>query len=150
MPTELPHVWCWLQEGVKFTRKNPNLRPFEAGGETSLEHFASKADCGLFALASHSKKRPHGLTLGRFYDVHLYDLCEFGVERYRGLQDFAACASTVQVGNKVLPGCLPQGQSFTSSCGQFSALFQQALLDVSAHSTILCCAALPPLCGPGF
>ena len=91
---------------MKYTRKNANIRPFEAGGEVSLEHFASKADCGLFALATHSKKRPHCLTLGRMYDGRLYDLCEFGVERYRSLQDFAANAKAVQAGNKVST-CLP-------------------------------------------
>jgi hypothetical protein len=44
-------------ECVKLTRKNDNMRPFEAGGEVSLEFLARKADCGLFALGSHSKKR---------------------------------------------------------------------------------------------
>lgn len=34
------------QEAHKMTRKNPGVRPFEGGGETSLEFFAKKADAG--------------------------------------------------------------------------------------------------------
>lgn len=53
---------------MKYTRKNSEVRPFEAGGEGSLEHFGRKTEAGLFALGSTSKKRPHNLVLGRFYD----------------------------------------------------------------------------------
>ncbi|KAK9787729.1 hypothetical protein WJX73_008543 [Symbiochloris irregularis] len=101
------------QEGVKYTRKNPNMRPFEAGGEVALERFANKMDCGIFALGAHSKKRPHSLTLGRIFDNHLYDLCEMSVQQYRGLQDFASAASQVQAGNK--PCMVFAGQAFESS-----------------------------------
>ena len=55
-------------DAVKYTRKNSEVRPFDAGGETALEHFARKADTALFALGSSSKKRPHNIVLGRFYD----------------------------------------------------------------------------------
>ena len=44
-------------ECVKLTRKNDNARPFDSGGEVSLEFFARKADCSQFVLASHNKKR---------------------------------------------------------------------------------------------
>ncbi|GAB2301958.1 hypothetical protein Dimus_035981 [Dionaea muscipula] len=37
---------------VKFTRKNENIRPFESGGETSLEFFSLKTDCSLFVFGS--------------------------------------------------------------------------------------------------
>lgn len=89
------------QESVKYTKKNPNLRPFELGGETSLEHYARRTDCGLFVLGSHSKKRQHSLTIGRFYDGQLYDLCELCIEQYRSLQAFGGQGSSVQAGNKV-------------------------------------------------
>ena len=44
------------------------MRPFEAGGEGALEHFSRKTDVAMFVLGSSSKKRPHNLVLGRFYD----------------------------------------------------------------------------------
>ena len=55
-------------DAVKYTRKNSEVKPFEAGGEGSLEYFGRKTEAGLFALGSTSKKRPHNLVLGRFYD----------------------------------------------------------------------------------
>lgn len=101
------------EDSVRYTRKNADVKPFEAGGESSLQHFANKADCGLFVLATHLKKRPHCLTLGRLYNGQLYDLIELGVERYRGLQDFAARAAAVQAGNK--PCFIFAGQPFEMS-----------------------------------
>lgn len=44
------------------------MRPFEAGGEASLEFYCSRSHCSLFCLGSHSKKRPHNLVLGRMHD----------------------------------------------------------------------------------
>jgi len=68
--------------GQRLTRKNENVKPFEAGGEADLEFFAQKTDCALFMLGSHSKKRPHNLVLGRFFDGHLYDMVEVGIETF--------------------------------------------------------------------
>ncbi|KAH9623793.1 hypothetical protein KSS87_011608 [Heliosperma pusillum] len=110
-------------ESIKYTRKNDNIRPFEAGGETNLEFFSQKTDCGVslfeFFLsefmavigllqmwydnnpkfvpffsemgwfASDSKKRPDNLVLGRFYDHHIYDLVEVGVENFKSIQSFS-------------------------------------------------------------
>lgn len=79
--TEIYH----LKKGgaVRYTKKNDNIRPFESGGETSLEFFSLKTDCSLFVYGSHSKKRPNNLILGRMYDHHIYDLVEVGVENFR-------------------------------------------------------------------
>lgn len=60
-----PPVVAVQREALKLSRKNNDMRPFEPGGETHLEHLARKADCGMFVLDSHSKKRPHNLILGR-------------------------------------------------------------------------------------
>ena len=89
-------------DSVKYTRKNDDVRPFEAVGDTNLEHFAQKTDSSLFALGNHSKKRPHNIVLGRFFDHRLHDVLELGVERYKGIKDFAKAATAVQIGNKVL------------------------------------------------
>ncbi|XP_008803312.2 ribosome production factor 2 homolog [Phoenix dactylifera] len=73
---------------VKYTKKNENIRPFESGGETSLEFFSLKTDCSLFVFGSHSKKRPNNLVLGRMYDHHVYDLVEVGVENFKPIDSF--------------------------------------------------------------
>lgn len=74
---------------VKFSRKNENVKPFEAGGETSLEFFSLKTDCSIFVYGSHSKKRPDNLVLGRTYDHHIYDLVEVGVENFKPMESFS-------------------------------------------------------------
>ncbi|GAV80038.1 Brix domain-containing protein [Cephalotus follicularis] len=84
--TEIYH----LKKGtaVRYTRKNDNIRPFESGGETSLEFFSLKTDCSLFVYGSHSKKRPDNLVIGRTYDHHIYDLVEVGIENYKPMDLF--------------------------------------------------------------
>lgn len=54
-------------ESVRYSRPN-EVRPFEAGGEASLQFFCQRSDCALFCLGQHSKKRPHNLVLGRLFD----------------------------------------------------------------------------------
>jgi len=44
--------------------------------------------------ASHSKKRPHNLVIGRMFDFHLYDMVELGVERMKSIKDLKGAAST--------------------------------------------------------
>lgn len=85
--TEIYHLK--KENSIKYSRKNENIRPFEAGGETSLEFFSQKTDCNLFVFGSHSKKRPDNLVIGRFYDHHIYDLVEVGVENFKSLQSFS-------------------------------------------------------------
>ncbi|KAF5473790.1 hypothetical protein F2P56_005748 [Juglans regia] len=74
---------------VKFSRKNENIKPFESGGETSLEFFSQRTDCSIFVYGSHSKKRPDNLVIGRTYDHHIYDLVEVGVENFKRMESFA-------------------------------------------------------------
>lgn len=74
---------------IKYTKKNDNVRPFESGGETSLEFFSLKTDCSLFVLGTHSKKRPNNLVIGRTYDHHIYDLVEVGVENFKSMKSFS-------------------------------------------------------------
>ncbi|KAF5750474.1 ribosome production factor 2 isoform X1 [Tripterygium wilfordii] len=73
---------------IRYTRKNDNIRPFESGGETSLEFFSLKTDCSIFVYGSHSKKRPDNLVIGRTYDHHVYDLVEVGVENFKPMESF--------------------------------------------------------------
>eukprot|EP00245_Coleochaete_scutata_P006141 TRINITY_DN20314_c0_g1_i1.p1 TRINITY_DN20314_c0_g1~~TRINITY_DN20314_c0_g1_i1.p1 ORF type:complete len:339 (+),score=66.17 TRINITY_DN20314_c0_g1_i1:130-1146(+) len=73
---------------VKFTKKNDNVRPFEGGGEAPLEFISQKSDCSLFLFASHSKKRPNNMVLGRTFDGHMYDMIELGVEDFKPISSF--------------------------------------------------------------
>ena len=76
----------------------------DAGGETELEGLARRADCGLFALGAHSKKRPHALTLGRFFDGRLLDAVEMTLGAVKSIADYggAAAAARVAAGHKPL------------------------------------------------
>ncbi|CAB3996792.1 ribosome production factor 2 homolog [Paramuricea clavata] len=78
---------CMLKKphSVLFRRKNV-LRPFE--DETSLEFFSKKNDASTFVFGSHSKKRPHNLVFGRFFDGHILDMVELGIEKFASLQEF--------------------------------------------------------------
>ena len=67
------------------TRKEQWL-PFEDA--TKLEFVATKNDCSLFVYASHSKKRPNNLILGRTYDGHVLDMAEFGFDNYESISEF--------------------------------------------------------------
>lgn len=98
-------------ECLKFTRKNPEIRPFEPGGEVQLELLSSRNNCSLFALGSHSKKRPHNLTFGRMYDFRLYDAIEFGIVSFSPVKQFDA-ATFAQLGNK--PAFIFVGEQFES------------------------------------
>ncbi|KAF0311502.1 Ribosome production factor 2 [Amphibalanus amphitrite] len=63
-----------------------DLLPFE--DITPVEQLAAKMDASLFAIGSHSKKRPQNLVLGRMFDHHLLDMIELGVQNARALHDF--------------------------------------------------------------
>ncbi|GAB6027756.1 rRNA-binding ribosome biosynthesis protein rpf2 [Chamberlinius hualienensis] len=72
-------------DGVLLGRKNDML-PFE--DVTKLERLARNYDSSLFAFASHNKKRPDNIILGRTYDQHLLDMIEMGIESFKSLQEF--------------------------------------------------------------
>ncbi|XP_002528588.2 ribosome production factor 2 homolog [Ricinus communis] len=76
------------ESAIRYTRKNDNIRPFESGGETSLEFFSEKTDCSIFVYGSTSKKRPDNLVIGRTYDHHIYDLVEVGIENFKSMSSF--------------------------------------------------------------
>lgn len=69
---------------VLFSRKN-DLLPFEQ--ESKLEFLCQKNDAGLFVFASHNKKRPHNLVLGRLFDGQILDMFEFGATKYTSFQE---------------------------------------------------------------
>lgn len=58
---------------IRYTRKNDNIRPFENGGESSLEFFSLKTDCSIFIVS-----RLHALFF--LFPFALYFYC-FWLER---------------------------------------------------------------------
>lgn len=98
--TDLHRMKRFNNLAVKFSRKHDNIRPFEVGGETSLEFFCQKSDAAMFAFGTHSKKRPSDLILGRMFDGHLYDMLELGVAEFKGITAFGSANAKIQIGNK--------------------------------------------------
>uniref|UniRef100_A0A1B6EHF1 Ribosome production factor 2 homolog n=1 Tax=Cuerna arida TaxID=1464854 RepID=A0A1B6EHF1_9HEMI len=74
-------------DGIQLNQKN-DILPFE--NITPLEGFTKKYNASLFAFASHNKKRPHNIVLGRMYDDTLLDMIEMGIESYKGLSEFTS------------------------------------------------------------
>lgn len=93
---------------VMFHKKNI-LRPFE--DQTSLEFFTQKNDASLMVFGSHSKKRPNNLVFGSFFDGHILDMFEFGIDKYLPISHFKT--------EKISAGCKPciifSGEEFESS-----------------------------------
>ncbi|PSR98490.1 Ribosome production factor like [Actinidia chinensis var. chinensis] len=97
-------------DSVKYSRRNDNIRPFESGGETSLEYFSLKTDCSLFVFGSHTKKRPNNLVMGRTYDHHIYDLVELGVENFKSMKSFSYDRKLApQIGSKPFIAFIGEG-----------------------------------------
>jgi len=76
-----------------FLQRKNDILPFD--DINSLEFLCNKNDCSLFALGSHTKKRPNNLVLGRLYDGHLLDMYEFGAENFQSLNSFPGFKKTV-------------------------------------------------------
>jgi ribosome production factor 2 len=104
----------------------------QVGGEQRLEFYANKAGCGLFALGSHTKKRPHNLVLGRFFDGHLYDALELGVEGFKSIQAFGNAGTGAGLGKKV-----------SKLCKHFAHTLAAAGWSQTAHTSLLCPCVQP-------
>jgi len=64
----------------------------------------------VLQFGSHSKKRPDNLVIGRFYDHHIYDLVEVGVENFKSLQSFSYDKKiSPKMGSKPLIAFLGEG-----------------------------------------
>ena len=91
-------------ECLKLTRKNDDVLPFEAEGAARLEALSRRADAGLFVVGSHSKKRPHTLTLGRVFDGRLMDSLELHLSAGEGgcklLKQHGSAPTAVAAGHK--------------------------------------------------
>jgi len=73
------------QDAKLFSRKN-DIRPFE--DTRSLEFLSQKNDTSLFCVASHTKKRPMCLVLGRMFNWSVLDMFELTLSQYRAMDSF--------------------------------------------------------------
>jgi ribosome production factor 2 len=88
-----------------FTRKTEE-RPFE--NDASFRFLCEKNNASLFALGSHSKKRPDNLVMARMFEFNVLDMFEFSLTSIRAMADFRQ--ETFAVGSK--PFMVFQGDAF--------------------------------------
>lgn len=105
--TRLMKDICMLKKphSVFFNKKN-DWRPFEDA--THIEFMSLKNDTPLFMFASHNKKRPNNLIIGRTFDNQVLDMFETGVENYKSMADFKT--PKISIGSK--PVILFSGEQF--------------------------------------
>jgi ribosome production factor 2 len=70
---------------ISFSKKNV-IRPFE--DPSSLEFWADKNDASVFVVGQSTKKRPNNLVLVRMFNNKLLDMCEVGVDKFVGMNEF--------------------------------------------------------------
>jgi len=92
---------------AKLLSKNNVIVPFE--DTSSIEFLMTKNDSSLFALASHNKKRPNNLIIGRTFDRQVLDMVELGLSKYKSLHEYSG-APKKRIGSK--PMMLFQGDAW--------------------------------------
>jgi len=88
-----------------FTRKTEE-RPFE--NDASFRFLCEKNNASLFALGSHTKKRPDSLVLARMFEFNVLDMYELGLSSIQTMSDFRQ--ETFAVGSR--PFMVFQGDVF--------------------------------------
>ncbi|KAL7487578.1 hypothetical protein ACHAW6_013162 [Cyclotella cf. meneghiniana] len=88
MSTVLKDLRSVQSPHAKLLTKSNMIVPFDDAGTQSLEFLTTKNDASLFAMASHNKKRPNNLVLGRTFDRRVLDMAEIGILQYRSVHDF--------------------------------------------------------------
>lgn len=102
MATVLKDLRSMQAPHVKLLTKKNAIVAFDTQGQQSLEFLTTKNDASLFVMASHNKKRPNNLVLGRTFDHQILDIMELGVLRYKSLQDYGGSVPKKRIGSKPL------------------------------------------------
>ena len=126
MSTVLRDLRAMQAPHVKLLTKKNAIVPFDAQGQASLEFLTTKNDCTLFCMASHNKKRPNNLVLGRTFHHSLLDMMELGVLYFKSLSDYGGAVPKKRIGSK--PLLLFQGNVWTQEDATMSKL-QNLLID---------------------
>lgn len=93
---------------VYLARKN-DIMPFDT--IQKLEWLSKKHDASLFAVTTHSKKRPDNVVLGRMFNNQLLDMVELGISDWQAPTQFVS--GKVSLGTK--PCILFHGAGFIQS-----------------------------------
>ena len=118
MATVLRDLRAMQAPHCKLLTKKNAIVSFDTDGQHSLEFLTTKNDCALFALASHNKKRPNNLVLGRTFDRQVLDMMELGVLRYKSLADYGGSVSKKRIGSKPLMLFLGDLWQHDATCGK--------------------------------
>lgn len=97
-------------------------------------------------MGSHQKKRPDNLVLGRVFDGHILDICEFGVKNFKGTSAFE---TPQHVHADMKPILLFQGEHFETNDNLKrikSLLIGKSFIRTSSHN--FCFSALANLLFP--
>jgi len=73
---------------INFTQQSHDILPFEE--VQPIERLVKTNDTSLFMLASHSKKRPNNVVLGRCFDHEILDMVEFGLDEMKQMESKAS------------------------------------------------------------
>ncbi|CAB9512607.1 production factor 2 homolog [Seminavis robusta] len=98
----LKDLRAMLAPNAKLLAKKNQIFAFDSEGQMSLEFLTTKNDCALFAMASHNKKRPNNLVLGRTFDRQVLDMIEVGVTRFKSMEDYGGKVPKKRIGSKPL------------------------------------------------
>ena len=109
-------------------QKKNDILPFE--DIIPIEKFSVKYNAPLFMIASHNKKRPHNLIMGRMYEQTLLDMAEFGIENYTGLKDF----KVPKISEGIKPLLVFNGELFENN-HEFSRI-KNLLVDMFQKDTV--------------
>jgi len=110
---------------IRFDKKN-TVHPFE--DPSSFEFFSEKNDSSMLVYGSHSKKRPHSITLVRMFDFKVLDMIELALDpdTLRTLSQFK--------NNKAAVGLKPlisfSGTPFESPVANAYTLAKSVFLDL--------------------
>jgi ribosome production factor 2 len=85
-------------------------------GVSSLEFLMTKNDCHLFGMATHNKKRPNNLILGRVFNNQLLDSVELGVQYYKSSIHSSHVSSSGSSSTKGSPDDYPKNVSGVNHC----------------------------------
>jgi ribosome production factor 2 len=79
-----------------FCQRRNKVHPFDgSAAEGLLEFLMQKNDTAMAVCATHSKKRPHNITIVRTFDGRILDMAELGVRKYEAIEGSAKSGSLV-------------------------------------------------------
>lgn len=79
---------------IAFDDDKHNIAP-KGEQSSSIEFLCTKNDCSLFAMATHNKKRPNNLIIGRTHNHFILDRVELGITYFKSMKDYYTSLSKI-------------------------------------------------------